>query len=138
MTQSSQHDIDTLARLAIACKGWRWLPGMLAAEQAVPGMALSTRPMRVDDYWHEVGVWLPDLSDPATLGCLLALVREAWGDDTVYASNLKGYDGYDWVCIVDTSTLTPGKVYPHTRHGVTYFCGLTEAEVLVAALEAAP
>lgn len=27
--------------------------------------------------------WLPDLSDPATLGCLLALVREAWGDKVV-------------------------------------------------------
>jgi hypothetical protein len=25
--------------------------------------------------------WRPDLADPATLGCLLALVREAWGDD---------------------------------------------------------
>ena len=73
-----------LARRAVAAKGWRWLPGMRAVEHAVPGMALSTRPMRVDDYWHEVGVWLPDwlpdLSDPATRGCILALVREAWND----------------------------------------------------------
>jgi len=67
-----------LARRAVACKGWEWLPGMLAVEQAVPGMALSPHPVRVDDYWHNVGVWLPDLTDPATLGCLLALVREAW------------------------------------------------------------
>jgi hypothetical protein len=104
------------------------------------GIAWSRRPL--DDYQPKYSGRptdaLPDLTDPATLGCLLALVREAWGDDTVYASNLKGYVGYDWVCIVDTSTLTPGKVYPHTRHGVTYFCGLTEAEALVAALEAAP
>ena len=26
---------------------------------------------------------LPDLTDPATLGCLLALVREAWQDPTI-------------------------------------------------------
>jgi len=76
-------DMVVLARRAIACRGWRWMPGMLAVEQAVPGMALSARPVRVDDYWHEVGVWLPDFDDPATLGCLLALVREA---TTAYAS----------------------------------------------------
>ena len=28
---------------------------------------------------------LPDLNDPATLGCLLALAREAWGDPTLHA-----------------------------------------------------
>ena len=28
---------------------------------------------------------IPDLTDPATLGCLLALVREAWGDPSIIA-----------------------------------------------------
>jgi hypothetical protein len=73
-----------LSRRAVACKAFRWLPGMLAVEQAVPGMALSTRPVRVDNYWHAVGVWLPDLTDPATAGCLLAVLVAAapgsgWG-----------------------------------------------------------
>lgn len=27
----------------------------------------------------------PDLDDPATIGCLLALVREAWGDQSLFA-----------------------------------------------------
>jgi hypothetical protein len=62
--------------------------------------------------------WLPDLSDSATLGCLLALVREAHGD----------------------------VVWLHYDCGVWVVCGLpedpggseTEAEALVAALEAAP
>ena len=27
----------------------------------------------------KAGEWLPDLDDPATLGCLLALVREVYG-----------------------------------------------------------
>jgi hypothetical protein len=40
--------------------------------------------------WHDDGTlyiqkgWTPDLNDHATKGCLLALVREASGDSTVY------------------------------------------------------
>ena len=73
---------------------------------------------------------LPDLTDPATLGCLLALVREAWGDPTACAAP----DGLGHVAFqiwgVWTSQSTPlpecvGK-------------GDTEAEALVASLEAAP
>jgi hypothetical protein len=66
---------------------------------------------------------LPDLSDPATLGCLLALVREAWGAGSyllpdggwyVKGARLKGGD-----------TINLG------------IRATTEAEALVAALEAA-
>lgn len=60
-----------LARRAAACTGW--MPGMLAVESAVPGMALTTRPVRVDDTWPDVGVWLPDITDAATIGCMLAM-----------------------------------------------------------------
>ena len=106
-------DMLDLARRAVACPKWRWMPGMLAVEQAVPGMALSPRPVRVDDYWHEVGVWLPDLTDPATLGCLLALYEETRKmltcPDPVY-----------------TYASAYGLLHPRT------------AEALVAALEAAP
>ena len=111
-----------LSRRAVACKAFRWLPGMLAVEQAVPGMALSTRPVRVDNYWHAVGVWLPDLSDPATLGCLLALVREAWGDPEMHLVLGGAGSGESRVATV---------VLPIPA-------GRTEAEALVAALEAAP
>jgi hypothetical protein len=115
-----------LARRAVACRGFRWMPGMLAVEQAVPGMALSARPVRVDDYWHEVGVWLPDLTDPATLGCLLALVREAWGDPSL--SVLFDHDGCKW------------RVGRWEDDGLALRCRCadTEAHALVAALEAAP
>ena len=34
---------------------------------------------RADDWFYSDWPCLPDLTDPATLGCLLALVREAWG-----------------------------------------------------------
>jgi hypothetical protein len=115
-----------LARRAVACKGWRWMPGMLAVEWSAPGMSLTGgRPVRVDDGWHEVGVWLPDLSDPATLGCLLALVREAWGDPhaSVWYDSEYWQSGNRWS-------------WHAKEHSLCDYD--TEAEALVAALEAAP
>ena len=72
---------------------------------------------------------LPDLDDPATLGCLLALVREAWGDVRIvceWHARERGDGVQDGWWIVDES----GSVLP--------FTGGHEAEALVAALEAAP
>lgn len=62
----------------------------------------------------------PDLSDPATLGCLLHLVREAWGEATVYIEHDK-CRRRPWVAILPMLVID---------------CE-TEAEALVAALEAA-
>lgn len=118
-----------LAHRAVACKGWRWLRGML----------------RHDDYRYiGSGVWArwshtaavvtalhapeqyPDLSDPATLGCLLTLVREAWGAPYAQVSPALS-DGAFWTCYVNNEA-----------DGDHRFRGQTEAEALVAALEAAP
>lgn len=67
-------------------------------------------------------VYLPDLSDPATLGCLLALVREAWDDQSVGTSYTR-HEGWE--------ATAPNGVEEWPR-------GDTEAEALVAALESAP
>ena len=90
-----------LARRAVACPGWREMPGM-----RLLGHYGERYPVRLCDYgervfdtmdvdemewWQQAGgkdemgggpypgPYLPDLTDPATLGCLLALVREACG-----------------------------------------------------------
>jgi hypothetical protein len=63
---------------------------------------------------------VPDLSDPATLGCLLALVREAWGKPDLH-TRPEGSRWRMWSFEWPSSMLHP-----------------TEAEALVAALEAAP
>jgi hypothetical protein len=79
-------------------------------------------------------VALPDLTDPATLGCLLALVREAWSDKAMTCARVDVLDTY-------IAPLPGG--YPYGVVGMDrrrifkrYFG--SEAEALVAALEAAP
>jgi len=69
---------------------------------------------------------MPDLTDPATVGALLALVREAWGDPCICTAVDNTGAGW-WV---DGWTAARPQV-PSDLHP-------TEAEALVAALEAAP
>jgi hypothetical protein len=124
-------DMINLGKRAVACKGWRWMPGMRTAD----AMRVIHDPERWPDRPCAIreGGWvdtapprplkddLPDLTDPATLGCLLALVREAWGDPRAYIRACFGWELITDYCV--------GKYPPG---------GDTEAEALVAALEGAP
>ena len=147
-------EMMTLGRRAVACKGWRWMPGMrrvwpfivrksvldgrwswLASdEDRARGFSESMPTERVKDdqmsilggaQWDDATErWvacIPDLSDPATLGCLLALVREAFDSPGMCACMMQGPG--EWMILLDTSN---------------HVIGRTEAEALVAALEAAP
>lgn len=127
-----------LARRASACPKWRWMPGM----RTLGNMRVIHDPARWPDRpcalreggWIDtapprpLGDDLPDLTDPATLGCLLALVREAWGTAFTspdYEAGASGLTVAGWEVIETARFRTVG-------------VGRTEAEALVAALEGAP
>lgn len=110
-------EIEALARRAIACPAWRWLPGMLALSNS-----RSIWIRIVDPPNDDISECFPDLSDPATLGALLALVREAFGDPTLFAECHPV--GARW--------------QTHSVDGGIFGEGNSEAAALVAALEAAP
>ena len=137
-----------LAKRALACEAFRWMPGMLMMEdergyaERILNVGLKesstetasqySRGWRVGDITLgtlQPGA-LPDLDDPATLGCLLFLVRSK--DEVI--------DGY----------LRPvGQDEVRENLGGFFFCygnsydewsviwGPTEAEALVLALEMA-
>jgi hypothetical protein len=116
-----------LARAAVASPHWRWMPGMrIAYANSDEAFRVCGEPAYVDGLYHAHGIpedWeaapddeLPDFDDPATSGCLLALVREAWGAPDFYPE----LTNVGWRVFPDSA------LYP------------TEAAALVAALLAAP
>lgn len=147
-----------LGKRAVACKGWRWLPGMRCTHRWTGGIRVladdngeqsetyvvlpdadGNAVMTIDDCGIMGGFpdagsaypFVPDLTDPATLGCLLALVREAWKDEGI-AAVVASYDHenrYQW-------RVVHGHHHGSTFRAMSQKRYLTEAEALVAALEA--
>ncbi len=128
-----------LARRVVACKGWRWMGGMLRCSPVLEKAYFKWEPdvmptervrdedpfTDADQRWSNASdAWvqmLPDLTDPATLGCLLALVREALNSPRVHVLYVEGL--YRWEC---------------ADYRVVLGLGATEAEALIDTLEGAP
>lgn len=116
----------SLSERAIACPNWRWMPGMLTLcgvrVSEGDGTYLAGHrpgPSTRSGGWIDTDVagYYPDLDDPATLGCLTALIREKLNRKGPHAHFLPIRDMW----YIDLDTLS--------------FSGSTEGEVLVAALE---
>ena len=135
--------MEALARRAVACKHWRWMPGMQTQDftRVCYDTGYSARGW---DEWDNTcsecdggivtltSACLPELSDPATLGCLLALVREAWNDPGIACVTSSYSNGRYYRRVVD------GHHHGSTFQTLSQVTHSTEAEALVAALEAAP
>lgn len=119
--------MNALAQRLVACNRWRWMPGMRYSTDSWRTEGFDRVPERMDTVayadWLTPGR-LPDLSDPGTLGCLLALVREAWGLPGAY---FRG----GWIFNDNGGS-------PEDDDEISGENGMSEAEALVAALEAAP
>jgi hypothetical protein len=124
MSTEPLENLEDLARRAVACKRWRWMPGM---RYQVSGTVGRLTDSQCKGKLPLVAEARPDLTDPATLGCLLALVREAHGAPAAY---FMGSVNNQWVV-------------HHFTEPEAYWKSLTkwqptEAAALVAALEVAP
>lgn len=124
--------MEELARRAVACGGWNLMRGMggtsvivgcyLTLAHDAQGWLVYKTPSGITHY--VVDDFLPDLSDPATLGCILALVREAWGC---------------YVDVVATMQRNGRQYKAFTPDGGFMFdWSSSEAEALIVALEARP
>lgn len=135
-------EMTALGERAVRCKGWRWSSaigceilwveeGRAALCDIVVGAYDDPIPPTCEtpliQTMHHLyrlkdptGCAIPDLTASATLGCLLAMVRKAWRDDGACAAR-EGPTN-KWHCDVQRFE----------------FFADSEAEALIAALEAAP
>lgn len=142
----TKEELRNLGERAVKCRAWRWMPGTLTLRDPVSGS-----PVRVlSDGGKEVswqtscGEWdlgtmrpiygdRPDLSDPATLGCIEhGLLPAAWGEARVPILTRTLYG--KWVVMVWSLPAPNGQ---RVREGAAEE-STSKAGALVAALEAAP
>jgi hypothetical protein len=115
-------ELEALGRRAVACKGFRWMPGMADCWGGR---------VREGDGLDRASAF-PDFTDAATLGCLLALVREAFTSaDRLWGGRVEVHQDSHCLFVV---------VRPeHDPNGFLYHrwvsSGESEIEALVVALE---
>ena len=121
-----------LARRAVACDGWRWMHRMVDTEGMTYLGVYDTVHLFAGcerESWRDtLDGTLPDLTDDATIGCVLALVAERHGVtvDDVHVVRTTGRVWSVWVFDGDDASRRVATHLP------------SRAAALVAALEAAP
>lgn len=109
----TEEEADALGARLAACPKFRPMAGLRDMQGRTWEASLLWR-------WSPE-VDRPDMREPATSGIVLALVREAWSEPTMHVRWNAGVGRWDVVA----------------RYSFPA-CAKTEAEALVAALEAAP
>ncbi len=119
-----------LAKRAVACSGWQWLPGMKAVHPQHGGWFRLEEPRtRLIGDWAEA---LPDFTDEATASVLLRVVRKVHGDFVWIEPK-----GNGWRVLRPTADASDtGERFKVIS--CTFSPGSTEVEALVKALKTTP
>jgi hypothetical protein len=75
--------LTAAAERLITLPGFKWMPGMVDVEGYRLLIAYDDGSFRIciyDEAFDSGCMSLPNLTDPATLGCVLAMVCDAWSD----------------------------------------------------------
>jgi len=91
---------EQFGRRAAACKHWRWMPGMIAIRDA----SMARRILSSAGGYGDLVGWFPDLTDPATVGCLHQITCEAHNAFQIriqvhIAPDMSGRDGAFWTAV---------------------------------------
>jgi hypothetical protein len=127
-------EMKALGRRAASSKHWHWIPGMLSTagdrvlcvidgELVIDNIDLTDFE-RVPCSLARIN-WAPDLTDAATRGCIVHLLQEANGP-TVFLAMMENRWYVGEYCQINMADRAITQLFA------------TEAEALVAALEAAP
>lgn len=137
----TEEEAEAIGKRLVACRHFRPLRGMLDMQGRSWDQSLLWR-------WNN-DCDVPDLRDPATLGCVLALVRAAYPAPTIefegavyeahcYPENGSGFWYMRRDCGDGDEELFDDGTWGWRNDNAEPVHADTEAEVLVAALEAAP
>lgn len=103
--------------------GWRWLPGMAYRWAGSDDRVQDWEPGEI----RKDGSCVPILTDPATQGAALAVLREVTGDPHLWLGYYRTMSGPRWIL---TTRGERGIPLP-----MDYCDGVTEAEALAATLD---
>lgn len=125
------HYANDLGNRLIKCKKFNWLDGMLVKnthdfleKSRIIGFtnnAWLLKDTHSQSLHKDLNHFIPDVNDPATIGCLISLTRKAYNNPYLYIeSSLQDHKKHFWLINNEYKT----------------FKSLEEAETIVLALEA--
>lgn len=112
----------SLAEQATAAPAWKWKDGMRVIRPPRHNGATGYTIRLEQDGYRAAAHEYPDLSDPATLGCILSIIREHYGRTAYVKPTPSPFEPQEYCYTVSTTSGT--------------FTGSSEAAALVAALSA--
>lgn len=122
-------------------KNWRWMPNMTAIDRdtgvrgIVVWVGVNTlsvmRPGALRPQTVRIVDAIPDRECPATLGCMLAIARELWGDPVLRAQARWKNGQWRW-------SLVGGKFHSNAFSRMAERLHPTEFDALWAAIDGAP